>query len=570
MTLKMMRFEDFVGRNALSTHDQPAVGALIRAVRQAKLPVTLIVGAGVSIDAGLPSWEELIRRLASRLTQPWFRQIAEADRADPMRKAEYLLELVGTQHKEDETSVIKKALYGGKTGGQNGGLSDAIARLVWSLGSDVSVLTTNYDDCLELSLQDYFEPTRVQAVERPKRVGSDSDTVEVVHLHGLLQAGYNGRVQRPLVLSESSFLDAGTFVKEVIMEHLTSRVCIFVGVSLTDPNIVWPLRHVAMHNLRPKRLPKPFVLTVPIEGSGPPEGGPSLAEWRESSIEYQFDSARILCDRLEIMPVFLKSYTQQIQLIQELSLARHWPDLYIDAPKGGPSLKYGKRFKHVLDKAYSSIGCGRAEAAPVGDASKALSQNLQRGIRGKRGIDSALAEIRHGISCSPSRRALLDHVSSDENFGIYLWLRARETRRGEKAPYALNLVGSTVSANLEPWSVRQNIGIAPRERHAAAQALFFGRQIVVDFDKVERYPWGGLIAIPLIAEGQSIDARVNKSYLDSLYVGAVTLNTDCSILDSGGRRDRSILGALVDPELSRVMRIVHSAALAALDLGVKP
>lgn len=55
-----------INGDPMSFNDQPFLADLVEHIRAEK-PQTLFVGAGVSMEAGLPSWKELVDRLISKI-----------------------------------------------------------------------------------------------------------------------------------------------------------------------------------------------------------------------------------------------------------------------------------------------------------------------------------------------------------------------------------------------------------------------------------------------------------------------------------------------------------------------
>ena len=103
----------------------------------------------------------------------------------------------------------------------------------------MSILTVNYDGLLEAALTERsLEPTSyVRARSEP------AGKAAVWHLHGRLIRAASGKSwyrEGNLVLSEGSYARSttGTFPQEFVAQRLRGSLCVFVGLSMTDPNFI--------------------------------------------------------------------------------------------------------------------------------------------------------------------------------------------------------------------------------------------------------------------------------------------------------------------------------------------
>src|SRR3990170_4069449 len=102
----------FVDGHTFSFQSQPYLRDLFEAVASGRLPLVLVLGAGVSMNASLPSWRSLITKMTRAIDDEALRKMAVRDSSDPMRKAEIILNLVkqGNVNVQDH-EVIRDALY---------------------------------------------------------------------------------------------------------------------------------------------------------------------------------------------------------------------------------------------------------------------------------------------------------------------------------------------------------------------------------------------------------------------------------------------------------------------------
>lgn len=209
--------------------------------------LTLLVGAGASMEAGLPSWRGLIERLlgtvAAELPRLGKRKrgewVAETLRRDDLLGAGAVVEVMGKRSLDE---LVPQELYGGQGAAAfaPGPIAKQVAALREVWGDRLEILTTNYDDLLERALIEAgTAQTRIrsyaQSYRRDKRAAG---TVAVTHLHGLA-----GRAGPPkgIVLTEEDYhrMQRGrSWQERLVTDRLQSSTCLFVGMSLADPNLI--------------------------------------------------------------------------------------------------------------------------------------------------------------------------------------------------------------------------------------------------------------------------------------------------------------------------------------------
>lgn len=233
-----------------------------------RLPVTVVVGAGLSASAGLPSWASLLRRVCAVFLyhcQAYMGDSATAERL-PRRISILLLDdlfstrevraaaeelaqgdaaLVAQQVKSappeaDWRYLVRKVAYNFDSFGRHGvkkpGLVEAVARLAGRSPGVVAVISYNWDNVLE-------EEAREQGVEvspiwssEQRRTG---DSLPIYYPHGYLPL--QGGPVTKIVLAESDYQQQGTEIYSwanlLQVRAFSNSVCVFVGTSMTDSNI---------------------------------------------------------------------------------------------------------------------------------------------------------------------------------------------------------------------------------------------------------------------------------------------------------------------------------------------
>lgn len=545
----------FVDGHTFSFQSQPYLRDLFEAVASGRLPLVLVLGAGVSMNASLPSWRALITKMTAAIDDEALRKMAMRDTSDPMRKAEIILNLVkqGNVNVQDH-EVIRDALYHKNAPVVPGQLANSLAQLIYTHRSHVKVMTTNFDDIIEKALYGYFEESRVGAysisqVEPWREWGRAAGNIGVMHLHGLVRQGQNPEV--PIILTESQFLKYGARVRAAISDAIDGACTIFVGLSMSDPNLIGPLYQSA-GSTAPR-----FALVVPTQ-----EADASA----EESARYAIGSARYLEEKLALRPIFLKSYSQLNQVISDLALASVEPDRYLTNTDAPDSLTYGSRLTRALNECYAAIGCSPTDWVPSGKAGVAFNDRLFKALS----IDGGPFDVLKRMS--QLYRATKLGGPDGENFGLSLWLRTRDQLTAKES-YSLCMVGTSAFTHREEWSMRREIPISEDTPFAAAQAVFQGsRQVANVIPSPTSRMWRGVVAAPVLLVASGSDKSINGEPADILTIGAVTLNSTHLVTDveDGEEPDPdefSIIKRLKAAHYDELIASLQKAAEFVLNLG---
>jgi SIR2-like domain len=199
--------------------------------------VALILGAGVSVPLGLPSWDELLDRM-----------YAKTDEKRPVEgtvqeQAEFFKVRVCHRNVDEFHARVKTALYSTVEADfwiMHPGLT-AIGALVMASrrGSASGVISFNFDDILEMYLE--FHGYVVASIADEHFWAPDAD-VYVLHPHGLLPLRPEVRNSDRVVLDAESFSAAlhgepGRLWRQQMLTIMRSHTCIFVGLSGADEHL---------------------------------------------------------------------------------------------------------------------------------------------------------------------------------------------------------------------------------------------------------------------------------------------------------------------------------------------
>lgn len=508
---KLIHHQAFVKGCAMSMAEQTYLGELFTEVSDPRMPLTIVVGAGVSMNAGLRSWPDLVKQMTQRIKDPRLRAIAEKDRSDLMRRAEIVLQLIKARDlgKQDH-EIVRDALYQQDFEAVPGRLALSIARLVAAKRGQVRLITTNFDVLLEKALAFYSDPDDIRSfgledVSRWQDFGR-SGGVGVLHVHGVVPQ--TGPPASRLVLTESQFFRSAAEVRKVIYESLQDSCSLFVGLSMSDPNLVGPIYEMTNKG-RPESR---FALVVPEK----------IDEEPDASVHYAIESGKFMERQLGLKIVFLKSFSQLDQTMSDLSLKILEPGRYrARPPDGSPSLVYERRLARALDECYRAIGCSSTQRVPVHDAAVALNHRLHLALHSRLGPVKVIDRLARSIG------ELDDGSGDEENFALFLWLKCRQRgRRADGYRYALRMVGNSAYNHREEWSTWPETDIARDSERAAAQVVFYGRQMAVNAgSEPGSEMWKGFVSMPILLESTGSEVTIGGTPADVVTVGAITLGS---------------------------------------------
>lgn len=215
--------------------------------------LVFFLGAGVSKDAGLPSWDELLRslnvsiiesKIPFKLTDKQKEEIVtlltELQNGTPLVTASYIRKALDADFLEE----IRKALYKDVKKVTEQKQLEAIAKasrpLIGKLGVK-SIITYNFDDLLEQHLEknniDYKSIFREGDFEIPTKR-------PIYHVHGFVPNNsekYTELDKGLLVFAEDGYHtlqnDPYSWSNLVQLKALRESTCVLIGLSGIDPNL---------------------------------------------------------------------------------------------------------------------------------------------------------------------------------------------------------------------------------------------------------------------------------------------------------------------------------------------
>ena len=206
--------------------------------------LTLLCGAGISKDAGIPDWNTLIKTLLGKIfktdndtsnNDSYSNIFQEYFNPSPLIMAQYLQNSLGN----DFQKYLREVLY--KESPLTCDVIEAISELARPQRSRKSlnaIITYNFDDLIEQRLKSnsinyksiYKEGQRFETSELP-----------IFHVHGFLPKNNDLHSNSEIVFSEDAyhtqFIEPFSWSNLVQLNYLTQNLCVLVGLSLTDPNL---------------------------------------------------------------------------------------------------------------------------------------------------------------------------------------------------------------------------------------------------------------------------------------------------------------------------------------------
>lgn len=205
---------------------------------------TFFLGAGLSMDAKLPSWSALLESLLKSENKKPFEYINNANSESISSAMGYSSIVTGryaldgylrdNQKDEDENyqdfiERIRKVLY--KKKNYKSALITSVAKAV-KRKKPAQIITYNYDDLLDelLNKKDFYSVSD-NIIPRTK-------DVPIYHVHGMISR--DNTKPSNSVLSEKDYhhlySNPHNWANVVQLNALYTSVCFFIGFSMTDPN----------------------------------------------------------------------------------------------------------------------------------------------------------------------------------------------------------------------------------------------------------------------------------------------------------------------------------------------
>jgi hypothetical protein len=238
------------GSGFFSSANSGSLEEAIDAIAGHQGEITMFVGAGVSTESRLPSWNELIEQLLAGAGGGLSNEDRDLWISETIAQGPLAAAAISRAHYKTESDfrkALRSALYGGRSPEKflPGALARQIALLKKQLGRRLKITTANYDGLLEAALR----RAGLTPVSYVRNLKEPSDKAAVWHLHGRLMrkpSGSGWATDGNLVLTEGDYARStnAKWPEEFVAECLENSLCVFIGLSMTDPNFIrWLYRY---------------------------------------------------------------------------------------------------------------------------------------------------------------------------------------------------------------------------------------------------------------------------------------------------------------------------------------
>lgn len=337
----------------------------------------IFVGAGCSIEAGLPDWKRLVSRYINLALLIQSEMELTPGRADPRKVIpQELLENFGQPghiaviadaivgpHRRNE--ILSLALYPEAQQPKPGPTAKEIANLyrarLEAKSAATYIVTTNYDPLLEIALEKYLTAHAPQTTVPPVGFGlkdvfpgisssEDASSEEespidalmrcfaqkgkkhepkVFHLHGSVDFRKDIDSVEPVLLTEQDYAKSQHLAQLALSELLVGKNCLMIGLSLEDNDVLTALySKLQTRDNKQAVPPKGSRFVVAFNDLGMSHATPRDDSDAGTMRDGEYASkqvSRLESQRLQMLDVVplkhLKNFAQIPQVIHEMGLA---------------------------------------------------------------------------------------------------------------------------------------------------------------------------------------------------------------------------------------------------------
>lgn len=213
--------------------------------------LNLVLGAGISAIYGIPNWSELLQRLLIRTIEQEPKKASilakiftKIFNPSPVIAGRFLQDsLIEEKSDTKFENEVRKALYEKFEPETNSSIMDEIIKFCVAPGNTPNlngIITYNYDDIIESKIRDKEIDVPFQSVYG-QSINPDNKSLPIYHVHGFLPRSGSISKENAITLGEfvyhEQYNNLYSWNNIVQINKFREKTCLFIGISLTDPNI---------------------------------------------------------------------------------------------------------------------------------------------------------------------------------------------------------------------------------------------------------------------------------------------------------------------------------------------
>lgn len=237
-----------IGENLKTTiSKKQSINNLRTAYRNDKL--VLVLGAGLSLTFGIPDWNSLLQKLMVHTIEERNKDSNALSRLynkifspNPLISARYLQDYF-EKHDSSFEKLVRDVMYQNIDKNSDSPVFDEIVKMCVAPGKSPninSIVTYNFDDILEHKLQKTNLDIPFKSVYG---IGMEikNEELPIYHVHGFLPE--KGRLDESNIITfgesnyHQQYNDVYSWNNMVQINKFRDNTCLFIGTSLSDPNI---------------------------------------------------------------------------------------------------------------------------------------------------------------------------------------------------------------------------------------------------------------------------------------------------------------------------------------------
>lgn len=207
---------------------------------------SLFLGAGVSIDAGLPNWSDLMKKIIKEVySKNKEKTLTDLDYDDIEKQCFNSSIIVGQflkeyNEKDISKDIIQKCLYENYNSLHETNASELISSIISIIQKNMpqSIVTYNYDDLIENFLEN-SQINKYETITGGKIM--TEKTLPIYHVHGYVPNPVKKLNNEDVVLTEESYhkiyQEPFHWSNIIQLQALNHNTCFFIGLSMSDPNL---------------------------------------------------------------------------------------------------------------------------------------------------------------------------------------------------------------------------------------------------------------------------------------------------------------------------------------------